>query len=158
MDETATSATPAKRRKIYYDPSIILTPCSVVLRRLEDVSVVYESDEEQEQDDRDPLAVHSENEIEIVADIPVEMEVEVENNDAEELSDEVEVAGGFNNRVVEPQSSGVDAGLSTRSSGYATHGSRDIEDLDEEEEPDFSLSFPDESEEQVPHISLVSFY
>ena len=157
MDETATSATPAKRRKIYYDPSIILTPCSVVLRRLEDVSVVYESDEEQEQDDRDPLAVHSENEIEIVADIRVE--VEVENNDAEELSDEVEGAGGFNNRVVEPQSSsGVDAGLSTRSSGYATHGSRDIEDLDEEEEPDFSLSFPDESEEQVPHISLVSFY
>ena len=86
------------------------------------------------------------------------MEVEVENNDAEELSDEVEVAGGFNNRVVEPQSSGVDAGLSTRSSGYATHGSRDIEDLDEEEEPDFSLSFPDESEEQVPHIFPVSFY
>ena len=158
MDETPTSPTPAKRRKIYYDPNIILAPCSVVLRRLEDVSVVYESDEEQGEDDRDPLAVHSENEIEIVADIPVEVEVEVESNDAEELSDEVEVAGGFNNRVVQPQSSGVDAGLSTRSSGYATHGSRDIEDLDEEEEPDFSLSFPDESEEQVPHIFLVSLY
>jgi hypothetical protein len=120
---------------------------------VEEVSLVYRSDEDVDDEDaHDPLSIHSDNGMdsdgERADDVQVEVEVEVENYA------EVEIVEGFNNQgVQQPSNMGVGS-QSTGSSGYATHGSRDImEDLDDEEEsPDFSLSFPDDSEEQVANF------
>jgi len=126
---------------------------------VEEVSLVYRSDEDVDDENaHDPLLIHSDNGMDSddqrADDVQVEVEVEVENYA------EVEIVEGFNNQGVQPPSDMGVGSQSTRSSGYATHGSRDIEDLeDEEESPDFSLSFPDDSEEQVVSLfNLINRY